>query len=57
MTDIAASMGIHQLKKANAFQQMRAQIVAWYDEAFGGAYPSCARPMRPQVTYTHGIYM
>lgn len=32
MTDIAASMGIHQLKKANAFQQKRALIAALYDE-------------------------
>lgn len=33
MTDIAASMGIHQLKKANAFQQKRAHIAALYDAA------------------------
>jgi dTDP-4-amino-4,6-dideoxygalactose transaminase len=33
MTDIAASMGIHQLRKANAFQQKRARIAALYDEA------------------------
>jgi dTDP-4-amino-4,6-dideoxygalactose transaminase len=33
MTDIAASMGIHQLKKANFFQQKRAYIAALYDEA------------------------
>lgn len=33
MTDIAASMGIHQLKKANAFQQKRARIAALYDAA------------------------
>lgn len=33
MTDIAASIGIHQLKKAHAFQQKRAQIAVWYDEA------------------------
>ena len=33
MTDIAASIGIHQLKKANAFQQKRAHIAALYDEA------------------------
>lgn len=33
MTDIAASMGIHQLRKANAFQQKRAQIAALYDAA------------------------
>lgn len=34
MTDIAASMGIHQLKKAIAFQKKRAWIAALYDEAF-----------------------
>jgi dTDP-4-amino-4,6-dideoxygalactose transaminase len=33
MTDIAASMGIHQLKKANAFQHKRAHIAALYDQA------------------------
>jgi len=36
MTDIAASIGIHQLKKANAFQKKRAQIAAFYDEALAG---------------------
>jgi dTDP-4-amino-4,6-dideoxygalactose transaminase len=36
MTDIAASMGIHQLKKANAFQQKRAHIAALYDKALEG---------------------
>jgi dTDP-4-amino-4,6-dideoxygalactose transaminase len=36
MTDIAASMGIHQLKKANAFQQKRAHIAVLYDEALAG---------------------
>ena len=33
MTDIAASMGIHQLKKAHSFQKKRAHIAALYDEA------------------------
>ena len=36
MTDIAASMGIHQLKKAHAFQQKRARVAALYDEALAG---------------------
>lgn len=36
MTDIAASIGIHQLKKANAFQQKRANLAALYDEALAG---------------------
>jgi dTDP-4-amino-4,6-dideoxygalactose transaminase len=33
MTDIAASLGIHQLKKANLFQQKRAHIAGLYDSA------------------------
>lgn len=36
MTDIAASIGIHQLKKVNAFQQKRLQIAALYDDALVG---------------------
>lgn len=34
MTDIAASMGIHQLRKADRFQARREQIAKKYDEAF-----------------------
>jgi dTDP-4-amino-4,6-dideoxygalactose transaminase len=33
MTDIAASIGIHQLKKADVFQQKRAHIANLYDAA------------------------
>lgn len=36
MTDIAASLGIHQLKKANVFQKKRAYIASLYDEALAG---------------------
>lgn len=36
LTDIAASLGIHQLKRAHAFQQRRAQIAARYREALAG---------------------
>jgi len=34
MTDIAASIGIHQLRKAHFFQQKRAYLASLYDEAF-----------------------
>ncbi len=34
MTDVAAAIGIHQLKKANAFQKRREEIANQYDEAF-----------------------
>ena len=36
MTDLAAAMGIHQLKKAWAFQKRRAVMAARYDKAFCG---------------------
>ena len=34
MNELSASMGIHQLKKANAFLQRRKEIAKKYDEAF-----------------------
>lgn len=34
MTDVAASLGIHQLKKAWQFQARRAQMASMYDDAF-----------------------
>ena len=36
MTDLAASLGLHQLAKADAFMQRRAAIAARYDEALAG---------------------
>jgi dTDP-4-amino-4,6-dideoxygalactose transaminase len=33
MTDVASSLGIHQLKKARAFRQRRAEMAARYDHA------------------------
>ena len=36
MTDIAASLGIHQLRKARAFRARRAAMAARYNEAFEG---------------------
>ncbi|MGB3223301.1 MAG: DegT/DnrJ/EryC1/StrS family aminotransferase [Desulforhopalus sp.] len=36
LTDIAASLGIHQLRKANAFQRRRADIAAYYDHELVG---------------------
>ncbi|MDP2007325.1 MAG: DegT/DnrJ/EryC1/StrS family aminotransferase [Rubrivivax sp.] len=36
LTDIAAALGIHQLKRANAFQAKREDLAAAYDEALAG---------------------
>jgi dTDP-4-amino-4,6-dideoxygalactose transaminase len=35
LTDIAASLGLHQLRKARAFQQRRAELAALYAQALG----------------------
>lgn len=55
MTDIAASMGIHQLKKANAFQQKRAYIAALYDDALAG-FP-IIRPPRAAAGDVHSWHL
>jgi dTDP-4-amino-4,6-dideoxygalactose transaminase len=36
LTDIAAAMGLHQLKRANAFQQKRAELAAQYHAELAG---------------------
>ncbi|SHL95277.1 DegT/DnrJ/EryC1/StrS aminotransferase family protein [Rhizobacter sp. OV335] len=36
LTDIASALGIHQLKRARAFQQRRTELAALYDEALAG---------------------
>jgi dTDP-4-amino-4,6-dideoxygalactose transaminase len=45
MTDLAAALGIEQLKKAAAFRDARVTIAARYDEAFA-AMPEIGRPAR-----------
>jgi perosamine synthetase len=45
MTDIAAAMGIEQLKKCHAFREMRAEIAEQYDAAFADL-PEVCRPGR-----------
>jgi dTDP-4-amino-4,6-dideoxygalactose transaminase len=46
LTDIAAALGIHQLKRAHAFQQQRAALAAAYDEALAGL-PLITPPKAP----------
>ncbi len=46
LTDIAAALGIQQLKRALAFQQQRAMLAAAYDEALAGL-PIVTPPQAP----------
>lgn len=47
MTDIAASLGIHQLKKTRSFQQKRSRMAAAYDVALQGL-PLVLPPHAPE---------
>ena len=55
LTDIAAAMGIHQLKKAHRFQQRRAQIAARFDEAFADL--PVITPPRPLAGDLHAWHL
>lgn len=47
MTDLAASLGIHQLRKASTFQKRRSEIAAYYNDHFKGL-PVLLPPGGPQ---------
>jgi dTDP-4-amino-4,6-dideoxygalactose transaminase len=55
LTDIAAALGLQQLKKARAFAQRRAEIAAQYDEAFAGL--PLVTPPRPAAGDTHAWHL
>jgi dTDP-4-amino-4,6-dideoxygalactose transaminase len=55
MTDIAASLGIHQLRKVRSFQQKRARIAALYDQ--GLADLPIIRPPRAAEGDVHSWHL
>jgi dTDP-4-amino-4,6-dideoxygalactose transaminase len=55
LTDIAAALGLHQLKKAHAFQQRRAAIAAAYDAAFADL--PLVLPPQPAVGDRHAWHL
>jgi dTDP-4-amino-4,6-dideoxygalactose transaminase len=55
LTDIAAALGLHQLKRARAFQQRREAIAAQFDEGLAGL-PVIAPP-RPRAGDVHAWHL
>jgi dTDP-4-amino-4,6-dideoxygalactose transaminase len=55
LTDIAAALGLHQLKKAWAFQQRRERIAALYDEGLAGL--PVLTPPRPRPGDVHAWHL
>lgn len=55
LTDIASAIGIHQLKRAIAFQQVRADIAARYGAAFADL--PVIRPPQPLPGDTHAWHL
>ncbi|MDP1901622.1 MAG: DegT/DnrJ/EryC1/StrS family aminotransferase [Rubrivivax sp.] len=55
LTDIAAALGIHQLKRALAFQQQRERLAAAYDRALAGL--PVVLPPRPALGDQHSWHL
>jgi dTDP-4-amino-4,6-dideoxygalactose transaminase len=55
LTDIAAALGIHQLKRAWEFQRRRERIAAIYDEGFAGL--PVVRPPKPPAGDVHAWHL
>jgi dTDP-4-amino-4,6-dideoxygalactose transaminase len=55
LTDIAAAMGIHQLRRAQSFQQQRARLAALYDELLTDL--PLVRPPRPAAGDVHSWHL
>lgn len=55
LTDIAAALGLHQLRRAQGFQQRRAQIAAMYDAAFASL--PLLTPPRPAPGDLHAWHL
>ncbi|WP_128003277.1 DegT/DnrJ/EryC1/StrS family aminotransferase [Piscinibacter defluvii] len=55
LTDIAAALGLHQLRRAEAFQRRRAELAAAYDEALRDL--PLLRPPRPPAGDTHAWHL
>lgn len=55
MTDIAASLGVEQLKKAYRFQQRRAEIADYYNRALGEL--PIVKPPGPEEGDTHAWHL
>jgi len=56
MTDIQASLGIHQLRKLPRFQQRRREIARQYTEAFSRVEAIQTPTRRPEVRHAWHIY-
>ena len=57
MTDIAASLGIHQLKKAYAFQERRKWMAEQYNEAFASLSLRVPFVAHPDDTHAWHLYV
>jgi dTDP-4-amino-4,6-dideoxygalactose transaminase len=57
LTDVAAAIGIAQLKKAQRFRDARARIAAQYDEAFASLREVRVPARSPQASHAWHLYV
>ena len=56
MTDIQAALGIHQLKRLEAFQARRTHIANQYNALFAGVPELIRPPMRDEIVHAWHLY-
>jgi perosamine synthetase len=57
LTDIAAAIGLEQLKKCDGFWEARQRIAAMYDEGFADLPEICTPTRRPEVQHAWHLYV
>lgn len=57
LTDIAAALGLGQLRKCQRFWEARRQIAKWYDEAFADLSELQLPACRPEVQHAWHLYV
>lgn len=57
MTEIQASLGLHQLARIGPFQQRRREVVQRYDEAFAGLEEIETPTTRDGIAHAHHLYV
>lgn len=56
MSDLAASLGIHQIKKLNKFRKIREEVANTYDEQLKEVAETTVPFREPNIKHAHNIY-
>jgi dTDP-4-amino-4,6-dideoxygalactose transaminase len=57
LTDVAAALGVQQLKKCDRFWELRQRCAGWYNEAFNGVPEITVPYVAPEVQHAWHLYV